>query len=80
MEGGLVRDVVGLQSGGGREVLAGVDQAERGLGEVGAQREERAQRRDCSTLRDGDGEGCARVLVTTALCEVEMRGKTHHRL
>lgn len=39
-------------------MLAGVDEAEVGLGHVGSQGYERAEGADSGGLGDGDGEGC----------------------
>ena len=47
MQGALAGDVVRGQGAGGGEVLAGVDDAEGELGEVGAEGEEFAEGGDC---------------------------------
>lgn len=47
----------------GREVLAGVDEAEVGLGEVGAESQQRSKSRYRCGLRDGYWEGCERLVM-----------------
>ena len=58
MEGAFAGDGVVGEGRAGREMLAGVDEAELGFGQVGAEGEKRAQRCDGCREWDGDGEGC----------------------
>lgn len=58
VQGRLVLDVIVGQGPRGREVLAGVDQAEVGLGSRGAEGEEGGEVLDREVLGDGDGECC----------------------
>lgn len=58
VQGAFAGDVVGGEGvGGGGEVVAGVDEAEGGFREVGAEGEEGAEGEDRGGGRDGEGEG-----------------------